>query len=126
MSERNGLLDRLHLATIGSCTCLTKTPDPQYHDNMCPYRLYRESAEEIEKLSSGRKAAVESSVTEDSKRFLYTLKNSIRIAQPQYRKLQTWAYLSKVMGIGSTAAHETCRKLGLDPDDIAEKSLGLR
>ena len=24
---------------IGSCTCVTKTPDPQYHDERCTYRV---------------------------------------------------------------------------------------
>lgn len=27
---------------IGSCSCLTKTPDPKYHDKLCYYRLLME------------------------------------------------------------------------------------
>lgn len=29
------------------CTCLTKTPDPQYHSEDCEYKIYRESGENI-------------------------------------------------------------------------------
>jgi len=37
-----------------SCTCLTKTPDPQYHKEDCEYKIYRESGENI----SARKPTV--------------------------------------------------------------------
>lgn len=31
----------LEKACIGSCECLTKTPDPQYHSETCRYKGYR-------------------------------------------------------------------------------------
>lgn len=29
---------------VASCCCLTKTPDPQYHDELCYYKLLMEHA----------------------------------------------------------------------------------
>ena len=26
------------MAQVGSCKCMTKTPDPEWHDAACPYR----------------------------------------------------------------------------------------
>ncbi len=33
-------------ATIGSCSCLTKTPEPEYHAKYCGYRILREALEQ--------------------------------------------------------------------------------
>lgn len=35
----------LTLLTIASCTCLTKSPELQYHDEQCPYRIAAEALE---------------------------------------------------------------------------------
>lgn len=32
------------------CTCLTKTPEPQYHDELCMYRVVRDAEAEIVRL----------------------------------------------------------------------------
>lgn len=39
---RGTLIERLHLATIGSCNCLTKTPEVAYHRTTCTYRVLKE------------------------------------------------------------------------------------
>ena len=43
---------KLQLISIGSCDCLTKTPDIEYHDKFCRYRLITEAIRYIEKLES--------------------------------------------------------------------------
>ena len=50
----NDLKARLLSASIGSCTCLTKTPEVKYHSTMCTYRLHKESLAEIESLTTER------------------------------------------------------------------------
>ena len=40
----DSLADRLEQATVGSCTCLTKSHDIQYHATDCHYRLFDETA----------------------------------------------------------------------------------
>lgn len=57
----DGLLIQLVLAKCGSCTCLTKTPEPQYHANNCIYRLLSEAADAIVSLReiAERWAAIE-------------------------------------------------------------------
>jgi len=45
------LTDRLGRATAGSCNCNTKTPDVQFHDAMCYYRLFCEARDEIERAA---------------------------------------------------------------------------
>ena len=42
---------RLSMAQVASCKCGTKTDQPDAHDEMCPYRLYQESAIRIAELS---------------------------------------------------------------------------
>jgi hypothetical protein len=42
------LTERLLRAAVGGCTCLTKSPDIQWHDTLCHYRLFTESFGEIE------------------------------------------------------------------------------
>ncbi len=45
--------ERLFLASIGGCTCAVKSPELQYHDNLCHYRIF-EDASEIIRLKDGR------------------------------------------------------------------------
>jgi hypothetical protein len=37
------------------CTCLTKTPELVYHDELCTYRVVREAESEILRLRSENK-----------------------------------------------------------------------
>lgn len=37
------LVERLLEAQVASCSCLTKTPDVQYHNPACRYRLFHEA-----------------------------------------------------------------------------------
>jgi hypothetical protein len=46
------LKDRLLRGTIGSCSCRTKTPELQFHDDLCHSRLHRESLQVIEYFDS--------------------------------------------------------------------------
>lgn len=32
------------------CSCLTKTPEPAYHEELCPYRVVRDAETEIIQL----------------------------------------------------------------------------
>lgn len=41
------LLHRMDLAMLGSCTCVTKTPDIAFHDEKCRYRVLREASAEL-------------------------------------------------------------------------------
>lgn len=43
-AEREALAQRLREAQIGACTCLTKTPDPSFHEPNCLYRLLVDAA----------------------------------------------------------------------------------
>jgi hypothetical protein len=47
----------LMMAQTASCTCLTKTPDPHYHDAACRYRLLGEVIDFVERCSSQPTAA---------------------------------------------------------------------
>lgn len=38
----NNLFRRLSQAQVAACTCMTKTPDIEYHDELCHFRLFRE------------------------------------------------------------------------------------
>jgi hypothetical protein len=40
-------LDALSLSQIGSCTCLTKTPDTKFHSDTCRYRLLHEVSQAL-------------------------------------------------------------------------------
>lgn len=44
------ILTRLMMAQCGSCSCMTKTPEPQYHAPHCATRVLQEAAEEITAL----------------------------------------------------------------------------
>jgi hypothetical protein len=44
------LSERLLRAALGGCTCLTKSPDIRWHDQLCHYRLFTESLGEIGRL----------------------------------------------------------------------------
>lgn len=47
MSDKTLLIQKLMLAQIGSCTCLTKTPEVSWHDATCRYRVLAEAADEL-------------------------------------------------------------------------------
>jgi hypothetical protein len=52
--ERVSLMDianRLRLGVVASCNCNTKTPEIQYHNELCPTRLLEEGANEIDRLN---------------------------------------------------------------------------
>jgi hypothetical protein len=38
------LIERIERACVGSCTCLTKTPEWEHHEINCRYRLLHEAA----------------------------------------------------------------------------------
>lgn len=46
--RRGDALAVLMKAQIASCTCLTKTPDPDWHREGCRYRILREAEAMIE------------------------------------------------------------------------------
>lgn len=46
MTERS-LIDRIELATIAACTCLTKTPQWEHHEVECRYRVLEEASTEL-------------------------------------------------------------------------------
>lgn len=48
------LADRIALLGIGSCTCLTKSPDVHMHDGGCRYREIMEIADAVEALDAER------------------------------------------------------------------------
>lgn len=59
MSSNIGLIQKLMLAQVSSCSCLTKTNEAAWHDTNCLYRVLAEAIEtitkqdvEIERLSS--------------------------------------------------------------------------
>ena len=41
---------KLVIASMGSCTCCTKTPDTEHHKETCRYRLLVECYELLEEL----------------------------------------------------------------------------
>jgi len=42
-AKEKELADRLARKQVGGCTCMTKTPDLEYHDPLCTYRLCAEA-----------------------------------------------------------------------------------
>lgn len=42
------LVERLAIACVGGCTCMTKTPEIAYHDELCHYRLFTEAMRAME------------------------------------------------------------------------------
>ena len=44
------LLFKLRVASVVSCSCLTKTPDIRYHSESCLYRLLTEASDAIKQL----------------------------------------------------------------------------
>lgn len=48
----HNLLHRLDLAMLGSCTCVTKTPDFTFHDEQCRYRVLSEASALIQWIPS--------------------------------------------------------------------------
>ena len=49
----NDLSVRLARCTVASCRCMTKTPEVQYHDKSCLYRVLNEAIEVIDALQTG-------------------------------------------------------------------------
>jgi hypothetical protein len=49
-AEVSNLKLRLLLASVGACSCLTKTPDIRYHGENCLYRLLTEASDAIKQL----------------------------------------------------------------------------
>ncbi len=47
------LIERIERATVASCSCLTKTPDWQYHEINCRYRLLQEAADQLRDHEAG-------------------------------------------------------------------------
>lgn len=47
-TEAQSLIVRIQEAMIGSCTCLTKTPNPDYHPPNCRYRVLHEAEVELQ------------------------------------------------------------------------------
>jgi hypothetical protein len=46
------LVRRLEMATVASCTCLTKPPEVRFHDPMCRSRLLSEAAAALRRFMS--------------------------------------------------------------------------
>ena len=44
------LTERLVRAQIAGCNCFTKSPDIQYHSDLCHYRLHSEAEAELDRL----------------------------------------------------------------------------
>lgn len=47
VSDERSLIDRLEDAQVGSCSCLTKSPDVEHHHTTCRFRLFAEAAQEL-------------------------------------------------------------------------------
>ena len=45
----NSVFEKLSLLQFSSCSCLTKTPELKYHQELCKYRLAAELKQELEK-----------------------------------------------------------------------------
>jgi hypothetical protein len=50
MVDEGSLLDRLIGLQVGGCTCMTKTPELQYHKPECVYRIVSEAFHELVRL----------------------------------------------------------------------------
>jgi hypothetical protein len=48
------LLERIVFAQNRACTCLTKTPDPEWHSAHCAYRTLQDCEEAITELTRQR------------------------------------------------------------------------
>lgn len=46
-------VDLLERITSGSCSCLTKTPDPHHHKTGCQYKMIREAIDLLEPATPG-------------------------------------------------------------------------
>lgn len=53
------LHDRLLAACVGGCSCMTKTPVIEHHDEACHYRLFTEAANAISDERSRAQDAVQ-------------------------------------------------------------------
>lgn len=50
-------MKRLLFGQVGGCNCDVKTPDINYHDPQCHYRLFIEAREEIRRLEEALRSA---------------------------------------------------------------------
>lgn len=45
--QRNGYIEKalesIQYAALSSCLCITKTPDPQYHQDTCTYKKLKQA-----------------------------------------------------------------------------------
>lgn len=53
MNEKviNDVLRKLDYLSIASCSCLTKTPDIEFHSDTCRYKILQEIKKQILQLS---------------------------------------------------------------------------
>lgn len=46
------------------------------------------------------------------------LRRAVENARPKQRRTPRWVVVMDLFGLGSTYAHQLCRRFDLDPDDI--------
>ena len=46
-TNENDKIKELISEMVGSCTCMTKTPDPEYHREDCKYAILRKEYDEL-------------------------------------------------------------------------------
>lgn len=50
MNTFYGVINRLRLMSIASCTCVTKTPVAEFHDHGCRYRNIQRTINDLEEI----------------------------------------------------------------------------
>jgi hypothetical protein len=48
----NPLVDRLWQASVAGCSCVTKTPEIKFHDELCHYRLHMECVQALQERAA--------------------------------------------------------------------------
>lgn len=61
------LVDRLIQASIGGCSCQTKSPELRWHDPLCHFRLFSECIEAIGGMETARRMPLPSRDAERAK-----------------------------------------------------------
>lgn len=46
------IIEKLRMAQVSSCSCLTKTPEPSWHDESCSYRVLSEAVTAIAQVTA--------------------------------------------------------------------------
>ena len=59
VDQINTAIGSAAMAQVASCTCLTKTNQPDYHDDDCPYKIL---AEAIKKLQQAKEVCINEDV----------------------------------------------------------------